>query len=142
MVKTNDLVLKTATTMLVFLILGFSVYLLFAGHNNPGGGFIGGLMASAGIVLLYVAYGFKTMDQVIGINFRKLFAAGLALALLTGIGSFLFNVPFLSHTFGYFTIPIFGEVELATAMLFDMGVYLTVIGVTLTIILTIADDAK
>jgi multicomponent Na+:H+ antiporter subunit B len=138
--RSNDLILKTTSTIIVFVILAFSFNLLLAGHNAPGGGFIGGLMASGAFLLLYISFGFETMSRVLRVNFIYLIAAGLVIAVLTGIGSFLFDVPFLSHTFGYFQLPVLGKTELATAMLFDLGVYLTVIGVTMTIILTIAED--
>ncbi|WP_246055196.1 Na(+)/H(+) antiporter subunit B [Pseudalkalibacillus caeni] len=137
---TNDLILKTATTIIVFLILGFSVYLFFAGHNAPGGGFIGGLMTSGAFVLLYIAYGFQTMNRVVKIDFKTFIPIGLTIAVLSGVGSFLYGQPFLSHTDGYFHLPIIGKAHLATAMIFDLGVYFTVIGVTMTIILSIAKD--
>lgn len=140
MVKTNDLILKTMTILISFILFGFSVYLFFAGHNAPGGGFIGGLMTSAAILLMYMAYGEETMKKVLPINSRTVIAIGLVIAVATGIGAFIFGQPFLSQTFGYFEFPVFGEVELATAMLFDLGVYLTVIGAALTIILTISGD--
>lgn len=142
MMRQNNLILRTTTTLIAFLLLGFAIYLFFAGHNSPGGGFVGGLMTSGAVLLLYMAYGIETVDEMLPINFRILIPIGLATALATGVGSFLFNVPFLTHTFGYFHFPIFGEVELATAMLFDLGVYLTVVGVVMTIILTIANDQK
>ncbi|KGX87564.1 Na(+)/H(+) antiporter subunit B [Pontibacillus litoralis] len=139
--RTNDLILRTTTNLIAFILLAFSVYLFLAGHNAPGGGFIGGLMTAAAIVLMYMTYGFESVSKIIPINFRFLIPVGLLIAVLTGIGSFLFGAPFLSQTFGHFSeIPILGDVELATAMLFDLGVYLTVVGVTLTIILTIAND--
>ncbi|WP_085992109.1 Na(+)/H(+) antiporter subunit B [Oceanobacillus senegalensis] len=140
MAGTNNLILRTATSLISFLLLGFGVYAFFAGHNSPGGGFIGGLMTSGAILLLYMSYGMKTVNQMLPINFKTMIPVGLLTAVLTSAGSFLFDVPFLSHTFGYFYLPIFGEVELATAMLFDLGVYLTVVGVVMTIILTITDD--
>ncbi|SHF53872.1 Na(+)/H(+) antiporter subunit B [Ornithinibacillus halophilus] len=140
MYKPNDLILRTTTSLIAFILLGFAVYLLFAGHNSPGGGFIGGLVTAAAIVLMYMAYGIETVDKVLPINFETLISIGLITAIVTGLGSFLFDVPFLSHTFDYFEFPIFGEVELATAMLFDIGVYFTVVGVTVTIILNIAND--
>ncbi|MNF11658.1 Na(+)/H(+) antiporter subunit B [compost metagenome] len=65
---------------------------------------------------------------------------GLLVALLTGMGSFGFGAAFLSHAFGYFELPLLGKTELATAVLFDLGVYLTVIGVTMTIIFSIGRD--
>ncbi len=138
--RSNDLILRTTTALIAFILLGFSVYLFFAGHNSPGGGFIGGLMTASAIVLMYMTYGFDVIRKVLPFNYNILIGLGLMTALLTAIGSFAFNQPFLSHTFDHFHIPIFGDVELATAMLFDLGVYLTVIGVTLTIILSIAED--
>ncbi|MGP4079739.1 Na(+)/H(+) antiporter subunit B [Pseudalkalibacillus sp. R45] len=138
--RSNDIILKTTSTIIVFVILAFSVNLFLAGHNAPGGGFIGGLMAAGAFILLYISFGLKTMEKVLRVNFRYFIAAGLLIAFATGIGSFIFGQPFLSHTFGHFHLPLLGERELATAVLFDLGVYLTVIGVTMTIILTIAED--
>ncbi|WP_036817496.1 Na(+)/H(+) antiporter subunit B [Pontibacillus yanchengensis] len=139
--RTNDLILRTTTILIAFILLAFSVYLFIAGHNAPGGGFIGGLMTAAAVVLMYMTYGFESVKKIIPINFRYLIPVGLLTAVLTGMGSFLYNEPFLSQTFAHFShIPILGEVELATALLFDLGVYLTVVGITLTIILSIAND--
>ncbi|RKQ37571.1 Na(+)/H(+) antiporter subunit B [Oceanobacillus halophilus] len=140
MTRPNNLILRTTTSLIAFLLLGFSIYLFFAGHNAPGGGFIGGLMTTGAILLLYMSYGINTVTKMLPINYIKLIPIGLLVAVATGAGSFLFEVPFLSHSFGYFHFPLFGEVELATAMLFDLGVYLTVVGVMMTIILTVADD--
>lgn len=140
MQSSNNIILKTTTTIIVFVILAFSVNMLFSGHNAPGGGFIGGLMGAGGFLLLYVSYGLKPVHRILPINFTYMIAAGLLIAVLTGAGSFLLGVPFLSHTFAYFYFPLLGKTELATAMLFDLGVYLTVIGVTMTIILSIAED--
>lgn len=142
MTRTNDIILRTTTTLIAFIILGFSIYLFFAGHNKPGGGFIGGLMTSAAFVLMYMAYGFHSMQKILPINYRYIISIGLTVALATGVGSFFFGAPFLSHTFAYFQLPILGRTELATALLFDLGVYLTVIGVTMTIILSIANDRR
>ncbi|MGM8365053.1 Na(+)/H(+) antiporter subunit B [Virgibacillus sp. W0181] len=140
MSKPNDLILKTTTSLIVFILLGFAFYLLMAGHNSPGGGFVGGLTTSAAILLMYMSYGKHTVEKILPINFITLVPIGLLIAVLTGLGSLLFGVPFLTQTFGHITVPFFGELELATAMLFDIGVFLTVLGTTVTIILTIADD--
>ncbi|APC48535.1 Na(+)/H(+) antiporter subunit B [Virgibacillus halodenitrificans] len=140
MYKPNDLVLRTTTSLIAFILLGFAIYLLLAGHNSPGGGFVGGLLTSGAILLMYMAYGMEVVKKIIPINFTLLIPIGLSFAVGTGLGSFIFNVPFLSQTFGYFHLPIFGEIELATAMIFDIGVYFTVVGVMMTIILTIAND--
>jgi multicomponent Na+:H+ antiporter subunit B len=115
--RTNDIILKTTSAIIVFVIL-----------------------ASGGFLLLYISFGLKTMSRILRVNFRYFIATGLIIAFLTGAGSFLFGEPFMSHTYGYFNLPLLGETELATAMLFDLGVYITVIGVTMTIMLSIAED--
>ncbi|MFB4167397.1 Na(+)/H(+) antiporter subunit B [Virgibacillus sp. JSM 102003] len=140
MYRPNDLILRTTTSLIVFILLGFSIYLLLVGHNAPGGGFVGGLMTASAIVLMYMSYGSEALEKILPVNYRMLIPSGLLLAVGTGVGSFIFNESFLSHTYGYFHFPIFGKIELATAMLFDIGVYVTVLGVTITIILSIAND--
>lgn len=140
--SSNDVILKTTSKVIIFIILTFSLFLFLAGHNHPGGGFIGGLITASALVLLAVAFGLETMRNIVSIDFRLLIAAGLLIAFLTGLGSLVFDAPFLSHAFGHFTLPVLGEVELATAVLFDLGVYLTVVGVTMTIILSIGGDKK
>ncbi|HLS71058.1 MAG TPA: Na(+)/H(+) antiporter subunit B [Chitinophagaceae bacterium] len=140
MVKQNNLILKTTTSLIAFILLGFAIYLLFAGHDSPGGGFVGGLMTSAAIILLYMAYGLDLVEKIMPINFKVLIPIGLLLALLTGLGSLIFNLPFLTHTFISIPFPFIGSLEIATAMFFDLGVYITVLGATITIILTIAHD--
>lgn len=142
MIRPNNLILRTTSSLIAFILLGFAIYLLIAGHNSPGGGFVGGLMTSAAVLLMYMSYGTDMIKriQLLPVNFTLLIPIGLLTAILTGMGSFVFNAPFLTHTFGTFTIPVFGEIELATAMLFDIGVFLTVLGATITIILTISND--
>lgn len=138
--KSNDMILKTLAKLTIVIIFGFSLYLFYMGHNYPGGGFIGALMASAALLLMGMSYGMRSVDRFMPLSFQKLTALGILIALLTGIGSFFFDAPFLSHAFDYFDLPLIGELELATATLFDLGVYLTVIGVAMTIIFTIGRD--
>ncbi|WP_018885655.1 Na+/H+ antiporter subunit A [Paenibacillus massiliensis] len=138
--KSNDVILRTVSKFVIFIILTFSLYLFFAGHNAPGGGFIGALMSAAALILLTMGFGMKTMQRILPFDFRSLIGLGLLVALLTGMGSFGFGAAFLSHAFGYFELPLLGKTELATAVLFDLGVYLTVIGVTMTIIFSIGRD--
>ncbi|QHZ45784.1 Na(+)/H(+) antiporter subunit B [Bacillus sp. NSP9.1] len=137
--ETNDVILQTVTKIAAFIILLFSFHILMAGHNDPGGGFIGGLMTSSSIVLLLLAYDLKTVQNILPINFIYVAATGLLISLSTGIGSFVFGAQFLSHAFDYFDLPLLGKTELATAVLFDIGVYLVVVGVTMTIIQTIGE---
>lgn len=138
--KFTDVYLQTATKILVFLIMTFSIYVLFAGHHNPGGGFIGGLITASALVLLYVAFDLQTVREVIPVDFKKLAAAGVLISVLTGVGSLVLGVPFLSQTFNYFDLPFLGKTELATALIFDLGVYMCVVGTTLTIITSISED--
>lgn len=138
----NDVILQTMSKGIIIIILTFSLYLFLAGHNHPGGGFIGALMASAALVLLSIAFGMDQIRKAFPVNYRLLTAAGLLLAIVTASGSFLFGAPFLSHTFNHFHLPLLGDVELATAVLFDLGVYLAVVGVAMNIILTIGGDKR
>ncbi|AFJ63325.1 MULTISPECIES: Na(+)/H(+) antiporter subunit B [Bacillus] len=138
--KTNDIILQTATKLVSFIILLFSFYLFLSGHNAPGGGFVGGLITSSAIVLLLLAFDLKTVKSILPVNFIYVAGAGLLIAIATGAGSFLFGAPFLTHTFGHFHLPVLGNTELATATLFDLGVYLVVVGVTMTIIQTIGEE--
>lgn len=140
MIKPNDLILRATSSVIVFILLGFAFYLLLAGHNSPGGGFVGGLVTAAGLLLMYFAFGEKAVNKILPINYLFFIPLGLLVATLTGLGALLFNAPFLTHTFGVLSIPFIGDVELATAMFFDIGVYLTVLGTTMTIILTVAFD--
>ncbi|MGJ9381658.1 Na(+)/H(+) antiporter subunit B [Salipaludibacillus neizhouensis] len=138
--KTNYLMLHTITRIVTFIILSFSIYLFFAGHNSPGGGFIGGLMMASGLILLYLSFDLKTIKRVLPFDYSTLIATGLLIALLTGFNGLLFGDPFLTQYFDYFELPILGEVELTTALPFDLGVFIVVVAITLLIILTIAED--
>ncbi|MBM7704649.1 Na(+)/H(+) antiporter subunit B [Metabacillus iocasae] len=138
--KPNDLILQTVTKVVAFIIAIFAVYLFFAGHYTPGGGFVGGLMASAALVLLLLSFDIKTVQEVIPVNFRTIIAIGLLIAVVPGLFSFFFGVPFLTHTFGYFNLPIIGKTALATVTLFEVGVFLVVVGFTMTVIQTIGES--
>ena len=138
--KPNDILLSAVTKVAVLIILTFSIDLFFSGHHNPGGGFIGGLGISSALVLMYLTLGTETVNKLIPVDFKTVAAIGVLIAVLTGAGSFLFDAPFLSQTFGYFELPILGKTELATALIFDTGVALAGIGSAVTIILSISED--
>lgn len=138
--KSNDIILQTVTKVILFIIILFSIHIFFAGHYYPGGGFIGGLMTSAALVLLLLAFDIKTVANLLPIDYKTLVAVGLLFAVGTGSGALLFDAPFLTHAFKYVYFPIIGKTSLHTAVLFDIGVYLVVVGVTMTIIQTIGED--
>ncbi|MBP2241007.1 multicomponent Na+:H+ antiporter subunit B [Cytobacillus eiseniae] len=138
--KPNDVILHSVTKVAVVIILTFSIYLFYGGHHNPGGGFIGGLSVASGLVLLYLAFDIETVRNNIPVDFKIVAAVGVLIAVLTGVSSLFIGKPFLNQAFGYFDLPIFGKTELATAVLFDVGVALAVIGTAVTIILSISED--
>lgn len=142
MMNPNNLILKTATSFITFILLGFALYLLFAGHNSPGGGFVGGLVTAVALLLMYMAYGKRKLDNIIRINFIYFIPIGLIVAIGTGLGALIFNKPFLTHTFTMVHLPLIGSIDLATAMFFDIGVYLTVLGTMMTIILNVSMDQQ
>ncbi|MBO0588284.1 Na(+)/H(+) antiporter subunit B [Sporosarcina sp. E16_8] len=138
--KINDVILQTVTKIVVFIILTFGVELFLSGHYNPGGGFIGGLVLSSAFVLLYLVFDIETVHKGIPFDFKKVAAFGVLLAVGTGLGSVLFGASFLTQTASHFNLPVFGATELSTVMLFEAGVALTVVGVVVTIILSISED--
>ncbi len=138
--KINDVILQTVTKIVVFIILTFGIELFLSGHNNPGGGFIGGLVLSSALVLLYLVFDIETVHKGIPVDFKKVAAVGVLFVIGTGLGGILFGSSFLAQTFGIFNLPIFGETELGTVLLFEIGVALTVVGTVVTIILSISED--
>ncbi|GAB3048939.1 Na(+)/H(+) antiporter subunit B [Virgibacillus ainsalahensis] len=138
--KINDVILHAVTKIVVFIILTLAVYLFLSGHNNPGGGFIGGLVLASALVLLFLAFDMETIKDAIPFDFKRVAAIGALIAVGTGFGSIFLGEPFLSMAFGYFDLPFFGETELATVTLFEVGVALVVVGVVVTIILSIGED--
>ena len=138
--KTNNLILQFTAKFVFFIIFFFAVHIFFAGHYTPGGGFVGGLLASSAIVLLVLAFDLKTVRTILPINYMYLVASGLILALATAAFPMFVGKPFFTHFFDYYTLPIIGKTSLHTAALFDLGVFLVVVGVTMTIIQTIGED--
>ncbi|MCY1530060.1 Na(+)/H(+) antiporter subunit B [compost metagenome] len=116
------------------MALLISVFIFLRGHNLPGGGFIAGLITSVALILQYVASGVRWTQSRLPLNYQRMAGIGVLTAGLTGLGSWVFGKPFLTSAFGHFHIPLVGEIELASAMLFDLGVYLTVVGATLLIL--------
>ena len=138
--KINDVILRTVVRAVVFIVLTLGMYLFFAGHNAPGGGFIGGLVLGSAVVLMYLTYDIETVYKSMPFDFKKVAALGVLLATGSAIAALFFDEPFLQQTDGYFTLPILGEVHLTTVTIFEAGVALTVIGVLVTIILSISED--
>ena len=130
----HPFMLVNLSRLILPLALMVSVYIFLRGHNLPGGGFIAGLITAVALILQYIASGNAWSQARWGVDFHHLAGAGVIIAGLTGVGSWLFGYPFLTSAFDHFAIPLVGEIELATAILFDLGVYLTVVGATLLIL--------
>ena len=120
------MVVLTRVIMPVVLMVGF--YIFLRGHNEPGGGFIAGLIVSIAVVMQYMASGFAWTSARLRYPYHGVIGAGVLVAGLTGIGSWFVAKPFLTSAFTYVRIPPFNEFELATAALFDLGVFLAVVG--------------
>ncbi|MGM0824884.1 MAG: monovalent cation/H+ antiporter subunit A [Pseudomonadota bacterium] len=127
-------ILTSISMTILPLALLVSAFIFLRGHNQPGGGFIAGLITAVALILLYMARGVEWAQERLNFPFQPVAVVGVAIATLTGLGSWLFGYPFLTSSFGYFTLPVVGEFELATALLFDLGVYLAVVGATLMIL--------
>jgi multicomponent Na+:H+ antiporter subunit B len=136
----SSLILKTATRFLMPLLLLFAVFLLLRGHNEPGGGFVGGLVVAAAYVLYVIAYGVPAARRALLVDSSSLLSIGLLVALASGLPAALRGRPFMTAFWG--TIGT-GQAAftIGTPLVFDIGVFLAVIGVVLTIVFTLADTA-
>lgn len=135
----NSIVLRTASRLLVGLLLLFSIFLLLRGHNEPGGGFIGGLVAAAAFVLYGIADNEISVRQAVRFDTRSYIAAGLLLAGASALFPTLLGLPPLTGVWGTFEL-FSAPLELGTPLFFDIGVYIAVIGVALTIVLAMAEE--
>jgi multicomponent Na+:H+ antiporter subunit B len=136
----KPLILPTAARLLLPLLLLFSVFLLLRGHNQPGGGFAAGLVAAAAFALYAIATDVPTARRALGVAPRTLLGVGLLVALGSGLLPVLGGRQFLMGLWGYLSLPGIGQVDVGTPLLFDVGVFLVVLGVTLTIVLSLAEE--
>jgi multicomponent Na+:H+ antiporter subunit B len=134
----NSVILSTATRYLLPLLLLLSVYLLLRGHNLPGGGFVGGLVAAAAFALYTIAHGVKAAKEVLRIDPRTFIGFGLLTALLSACLSLFAGLPFMTGLWTKDKVVILGKA--GTPVLFDIGVYIVVLGVVLTIIFSLAEE--
>ncbi|NMG73281.1 monovalent cation/H+ antiporter subunit A [Aromatoleum diolicum] len=124
----HPMMMVVATRVMLPLALTVGVFIFLRGHNVPGGGFIAGLVVAIALVMQYMASGFGWAAQRMKIDYHALIGSGVLIAAVTGVASWLAGFPFLTSTFGHFHVPLVGDIELASAMAFDLGVFLTVIG--------------
>ena len=136
----NSLILRTSTNYVLPLLLIFSVFILLRGHNLPGGGFVGGLIAAVAFVLQMFAQGLEKTREMLVFHPGYFLPFGLSLALISGFAPvFLTGEPFMTGLWFENPLPVIGKV--GSSLLFDLGVYLVVFGVALTIIFAISEEA-
>jgi multicomponent K+:H+ antiporter subunit A len=142
----EPLMLRVVARLVLPLALLLSAYIFWRGHNLPGGGFIAGLVTGVALVLQYMANGQQRAESILhargGRRYVRWIGCGLAIAWLTGAGAFLFGSPFLTSAHGNPVVPWLGELPLATAALFDLGVYITVVGATLLMLSVLGSASK
>ena len=135
----NSLILRTATRMLVTLLLLLSLFLLLHGYNAPGGGFIGGLIAAAAFGLVTIALGPGAARHMLRVDGRTLIGAGIAFALVSASLPIARGMPVLTGL--WTTVELAGrDLAFGTPLLFDVGVYLVVVGSVVTMILALEED--
>jgi multicomponent Na+:H+ antiporter subunit B len=131
-------ILQTATRLLMPLLLLFAVFLLLRGHNQPGGGFVGGLVVASSFVLYSIAFGVDAARRALLIRPSTLLGVGLLVALTSGVPAAVKGQPFLTAQWTELAVGP-NAVAVGTPLVFDVGVFLAVIGVVLTIVFTLAE---
>jgi multicomponent Na+:H+ antiporter subunit B len=133
-----SLILSTAARYLLPLLMLFSLFVLLRGHNEPGGGFVGGLMVAAAFTLHAIANGLDQARELLRFDPRSLIGGGLLVALASGMPAMVAGRPFLTGVWGTLSWP--EVVKVGTPLAFDVGVYLVVAGTTLTIIFVLMEE--
>ena len=131
-------ILRSGTRFLVPLMLLFSLFLLVRGHNEPGGGFVGGLVAAAAFALVLLAEGLARARRLLRLDPPALIASGLLVALASGVPALLAGQAFMTGAWLKTPLPVLGKV--GTPVVFDVGVYLVVLGITLAILFGLAEE--
>lgn len=137
-IKANTVVLHTASIFLLPLQILFSVFLLLRGHDEPGGGFIAGLVAAGAIVLYLFAHGVEATQKLMRIKPQDLLGIGLVLCLLSTLPGFFVAGNFMTALWWEFMLGE-AEIKLSTVLVFDIGVYLGVVGTILTVVVSLTE---
>ena len=139
-VRLLPLLATGARTMVPTLVL-FSVFLLIVGHDVPGGGFAGGLVASTALLLMFLAFGERGLRRTLPVDPLTVIGTGLLLAVAAGLIGVVDGTAFLTYTFASVDLPLIGEIKVSSLLLFDLGVYVLVIGVVETALQRLGGEA-
>jgi multicomponent K+:H+ antiporter subunit A len=134
----HPLMMVVVTRVLMPIAVVVGLYIFLRGHNQPGGGFVSGLVIAIALLMQYMASGFAWAQERQRIEYHTMIGLGVVIAGATGIGSWVAGVPFLTSSYTYVHLPPIEEFELATAMLFDLGVFLTVLGAVMLMLYSLS----
>lgn len=137
----STVILRTATIYMQPILLLFSLFLLLGGHNEPGGGFTGGLIAASSFVLYALAFDVPRVQRMMRITPQALIGTGLLVAVGSALPSLFWAKPFMTGLWAELSVPGLGVVAVGTPLFFDMGVYLVVIGITVLIIFSMIEES-
>lgn len=140
-VRLSPLLATGARTMVPTLVL-FSLFLLVVGHDVPGGGFAGGLVAATALLLMFLAFGERGLRRALPFEPEMVTGLGLGLAVAAGLLGAFFEGTFLAYTFADFEAPVVGDIKVSSLLLFDLGVYVLVIGVVETALQRLGGEAE
>lgn len=138
----SSLILRSATRYIFPLLLLVSIFLLLRGHNQPGGGFIAGLVAACGVVLLIFAWDLPRARRTIRVHPRSYVVAGLLMAVTAGCIGLVGGAPFLTGLWISLETAWFPTLKLGTPLLFDIGVFFVVFGISLTVVFSLASTEE
>lgn len=130
----RSFILETLIDLIVRTALVFSMFLLFSGHNAPGGGFVAGLVYAISLILKYVAGGRDEMREIMPVSAEALLAIGLSISLLTGLTGWLWGDAFLTSSYVETEVPVLGMVKLSSTLPFDIGVFTIVVGMVASLV--------
>lgn len=132
--------LATGTRTMVPTLLLFSIYLVVVGHDLPGGGFSGGLLASAALLLVFLSFGSRGLRKFLPMDPERIIGLSLGIAILAGLIGLVVEGTFLTYTYWAITVPLIGEIKLSSLLLFDLGVYGVVVGLIATATLRLGSE--
>ena len=138
----RSFILETLVFLVVRTALVFSLYLLFSGHNSPGGGFVAGLVVGITLMLEYIAGGGERVRELLPVRASTMLAFGLSLALLTGLAGFVWGDAFLETTYVEVDVPVLGLVKATSALPFDIGVFAVVAGLVASLITAFGSEEE
>ncbi|WP_371156771.1 Na+/H+ antiporter subunit B [Jannaschia sp. 2305UL9-9] len=137
----SSLIVRAATRLLVGLLLMFSLWMLLRGHNEPGGGFIGGLIGATGFILYAIAHGCRAAREALRLEPQTIAMVGLGIALIAGVSAFLFGDALFKGQWLFLGATETDKgLPLSTVLVFDIGVYLVVLGSVLTLVLALEEE--